>query len=398
MSKPSAKSKSAGSKRSTRKREEQEAAKQTKKQIAFGRKEARQNRVIWFGVGALCLLVLIIVLVGVITEVLVRPATPVAEVNGVGIRRDVYEALVRYQRHNMHLNIQDLQSGLQSLDATQEGNEFLITFYQQQLEQLQTALLTIPQTALDELIDDELIRDMASEEGIVVSDDDVEQSIMDDLRRAASPQSTGTTTDTVQLPTPTPVPQAQLDEFYKNVLDSMGLSDKEFRTIVERGLLRTKVQELLASQVDTTGLVAHVQMIQTDSQEEAIAARERIEDGEDFALVAPEVSTDPGSVESGGDLGWITPGQYLSRYGEEWDTLVFSLEPGAIGLVGDGEKFYVVRVLEKDENGPLPEEVLSERRYSALADWIEERRASPDVQIDWKLDASHIPSDPLSGY
>jgi hypothetical protein len=336
--------------------------------------------------------------VGVITEVLVRPATPVAEVNGVGIRRDVYEALVRYQRHNMHLNIQDLQSGLQSLDATQEGNEFLITFYQQQLEQLQTALLTIPQTALDELIDDELIRDMASEEGIVVSDDDVEQSIMDDLRRAASPQSTGTTTDTVQLPTPTPVPQAQLDEFYKNVLDSMGLSDKEFRTIVERGLLRTKVQELLASQVDTTGLVAHVQMIQTDSQEEAIAARERIEDGEDFALVAPEVSTDPGSVESGGDLGWITPGQYLSRYGEEWDTLVFSLEPGAIGLVGDGEKFYVVRVLEKDENGPLPEEVLSERRYSALADWIEERRASPDVQIDWKLDASHIPSDPLSGY
>ena len=398
MSKSSAKSKSAGSKRSSRKREEQEAAKQTKKQIALGRKEARQNRIIWFGVGALCLLVLIIVLVGVITEILVRPATPVAEVNGVGIRRDDYEALVRYQRHNTRLNIQDLQNGLQSLDPTQEGNEFLITFYQQQLEQLQTTLLTIPQTALDELIDDELIRDRAGEAGIVVSDDDIEQSIMDDLRRAASPQSTETTTDTVQLPTPTPIPQAQLDEFYKSILDSMGLSDKEFRTIVGRGLLRTKVQELLASEVDTTGLVAHVQMIQTDSQEEALAAQERIEGGEDFALVAPEVSTDPSSAESGGDLGWITPGQFLSRYGEEWDTLVFSLEPGAIGLVGDGEKFYVVRVLEKDENGPLPEEALSERRYSALADWIEEQRASPDVQIDWKLDASLIPSDPLSGY
>jgi parvulin-like peptidyl-prolyl isomerase len=139
-------------------------------------------------------------------------------------------------------------------------------------------------------------------------------------------------------------------------------------------------------------------MIQTDSQEEAIAAQERIEAGEDFALVASEVSTDPGSAESGGDLGWITPGQYLSRYGEEWDTLVFSLEPGVIAPVGDGENFYVVQVLEKDENGPLPEQALSERRYNALADWIEEQRSSPDVQIDWNLDPSHIPPDPLSGY
>jgi parvulin-like peptidyl-prolyl isomerase len=398
MSKSSAKRKTAGSKRSSRKREEQGAARQTKKQIAIGRKEARQNRIIWFGVGALCLLVLIIILVGVITEILIKPATPVAEVNGVAIRRDDYEALVRYQRHNTRLNISDLQNGLQSLDPNQEGNEFLISFYQNQLEQLQTALLTIPQTALDELIDDELVRDMAAEAGISVSDADVEQSIMDDLRRAVSPQSTETTTGTVQLPTPTPIPQAQLEDFYENILNSMGLSDKEFRTIVERGLLRTKAQELLASEVDTTGLVAHVQMIQTDSQEEAVAARERIEAGEDLALVAQQVSTDPASAESGGDLGWITPGQFLSRYGEEWDTLVFSLEPGAIGLVGDGDRFYVIRVLEKDEDGPLPEEALSERRYSALTDWIEEQRASPDVQIDWLLDASDIPPDPFSGY
>jgi parvulin-like peptidyl-prolyl isomerase len=398
MTKSSAKSKQPGSKRSLRKREQQEAAKQTKKQIALGRKEARQNRIIWVGVGLLCLLVLIIVVVGAVTEVLIKPSTPVATVNGVAIRTDDYEALVRYQRHNTHLNIQDLQSGLQSLDATQEGNEFLITFYQQQLEQLQTALLTIPQTALDELIDDQLIRGFADEEGIALSDGEVEQSIMDDLRRAASPQSTETTTDTVQLPTPTPIPQADLEGFYENILASMDLSDKEFRTIVGRGLLRTKVQELLASQVETTGLVAHVQTIQTDSEEEAVAAKARIEDGEDFGDVAAEVSTDPGAAETGGDLGWITPGQFLSRYGEQWDTMVFSLTPGALGLAGDGDTFYVIRVLEKDENGPLPEAALSERRYSALDDWLEEQRASPDVQIDWRLEASQIPPDPFLGY
>ena len=43
-------------------------------------------------------------------------------------------------------------------------------------------------------------------------------------------------------------------------------------------------------------------------------------------------------------------------------------------------------------------DALSERRFSALADWLEEQWASPDVQIDWLLDPSQIPSDPFTGY
>ena len=398
MSKSSAKTNKSGGKRSSRRGEDQSSARQTKKQIALGRREARQNRIIWLSVAALGLLIVVIVSVGLVREVLIRPSTPVALVDGSKIRQDDYQALVRYRRYNTRLNSQELQNGLQALDPTEEGNEFLITFYQQQIEQLQTVLLTIPQTALDELIEDELIRGYADEAGIVVSGDDVEQSIMDDLRRAVSPQSSEPTTDTVQLPTPTPVPQAQLDEFYQNIVENMGLSDREFRSIIQRGLLRSRTQEHLADQIPTTGLVAHAQMIQTDTQEDALAAQERIENGEDVGVVAREMSTDPAAGENGGDLGWITTGQLTSQYGDEWDALVFSLEAGATGLVQGDDTFYVVQVLERDENGPLPDDVLSGRQYNALSEWLAERKSSSHAQIEKLLELGQIPPDPFAGY
>ena len=58
MAKSSSKRK-ATAKKSRRKDKTAPVVKQTKKQIAFGKKEARQNRIIWLSVGALGLLILL---------------------------------------------------------------------------------------------------------------------------------------------------------------------------------------------------------------------------------------------------------------------------------------------------------------------------------------------------
>ncbi len=42
--------------------------------------------------------------------------------------------------------------------------------------------------------------------------------------------------------------------------------------------------------------------------------RERIEHGEDFAALARAHSEDPGSAASGGDLGWVNPGQMVPEF------------------------------------------------------------------------------------
>lgn len=372
-----------------------EAAKQTKKQIAMSRKDARQRRTLLLSIGAVALIIVLILAFGVVQEVILAPAKPVAIVDGAKIRTDVYQDLVTYQRYNQYATISNLQSSLEQLQTSQqEGSDFLVSFYEQQLSQLQAQLDAIPDSALDELIDDALIAEKASEEGISVTAAQVDESIQADLRNAFA-QSQEVVTDTAVLPTATPIPQDAVDELYNTILGNITISDKAFRGIVQRGLLRESVQELLASEVVTTGLVVQAQLIQTETEEEAQAAMQRIEGGEDFAVVATEVSTDTTTAEQGGDLGWVTPGQLASRYGQAVEEQLFDLSPGQMAMVESNGMFYVIRVLDRDENGPLPEGVLSQRRNSALTDWLAERRASSEVPIERLLDPDQIPPDPF---
>jgi parvulin-like peptidyl-prolyl isomerase len=385
-------------KSSSKRKATAKAEKQTKKQIALGRKQARQNRIILILVGALIAVVVLILAVGIVREIILKPSSPVATVNGEKIRADDYQDLVTYNRYNYYNNISSLENGLEQLRASPEENEFLISFYEQQLTQLQTALTLAPQSALDELIDAELVRQKAEQEGIEVTDQEVDQAIDDDFRSALSQQPQEPITGTEELPTAVPVTQEQVDDLYNNVLSAMQLSDSAFRSIVRRSLLIGKVQDLLASEVPTTGLVADVQLIQTETEEDALAAKERIEDGEDFAVVAQEVSTDTLTVEDGGAVGIVTTGQLSTRYGADLDAYVFSLDVGELGLVESNGMFYVVKVVERDENGSLPEDILSQRQNSALAEWLAERKESPDVEIEQLLKPEQIPPDPFTQY
>ena len=382
--------------KSSKKSKRTKEVKQTKKQIAFSRKEARQNRIILIGVGALITLIVVILGFGVIRELVVKPGQPVALVNQVKIRTDDFQDMVTYNRYNLYLNLGYLQDSIDELNASPEDNALLISFYEQQAEQLQSSLSLVAQDTLEDLIDDELIRQQAEEEGLTVTPTDVEQAITEDIRQELTVATQETLTGTEQLPTPTPVSQEQIDEVYNSILGNMKLSDASFRAIVGRGLLRGKLQDVLASRVPTTGLVANVQLIQTETEQDAVAAMERIEAGEDFAIVAQEVSTDTLTAETGGDVGWVTAGQLITRYGEALDAFVFSQEVGEPGTVESNGMFYVVLVLERDENGPLPSDILTQRQNSALTDWLEEQKSSPDVEIERLLEPDQIPADPFA--
>jgi hypothetical protein len=212
-------------KASRKRKDSSEAAKKTKKQIAMGRKETRQNRIILLCVGVLIAVIVTVLAVGVIQELIVKPSSPVATVNGVKIPTDDYQNLVTYNRYNYYSNIRGLEDGLEEMRASPEDNEFLIAFYEQQLGQIQTALTLAPQDAVEELIDAELARQKAEEEGIEVTEQEVDQAIEDDFRAALSPQPQEPITGTEQLPTPTPIAQEQVDDLYNSVLDAMQLTD-----------------------------------------------------------------------------------------------------------------------------------------------------------------------------
>jgi foldase protein PrsA len=309
-----------------------------------------------------------------------------------------YQAMLRYQRYSLHNTIDSLTSALASIDTSQQGGDFLLSYYQQQLDQLNAELTTVSETTLDQMIDDALVKEKAQQVGITVTAADVQQTLDDQLQQVASSMaaSASSTITGTQDITPTAIPASELDTIYQDALKGMGLSDQEFRGIIERGLYRTKLQDLLASQVVTTGLVIDVQMIVTDTQEVAVAAQTRVQNGEDFATVAKEVSSDPQVQDNGGDLGWVTTGQLSSSYGQAVEDLAFSLGVGQVGEVESNGSFYVIKVVDRNENGPLPDTVLSQRQNSALQDWLTERKASPDVTIERLLQTSQIPPDPFA--
>ena len=383
-------------KSSKKRKETPQNEKQTKKQIARSRKEAQQNRIIFIALGILIAIVVLIMTVGVLQELVLKPGQPVATVNGVNIRLDDYRDQLTYNRYNQYVAISNLQSGIDELSASPEENDFLISFYEQQLQQQQSSLAFLPETTLDDLIDSELIRQKAEQEGLTVTADEIEQAINDDIRSALTPTSQEPITSTEQLPTPTPIPQEQIDEVLATIVGNMKISEESFRTIVGRNLLAGKVQDLLASQVPTTGLVVDVSLIQTETQQEALDAQQRIEAGEEFAVVAQEVSTDTLTAADGGSLGWVTTGQLSTSYGQALEDYVFSTDVGTMGVVESDGMFYVVLVVDRDDNGPLPADVLSRRQSSALSDWLAERKASPDVEIERRLESDQIPPDPFA--
>jgi len=334
--------------------------------------------------------------VGFIMEGVVKPAEPVAKVGGDAVHTDDFQDLLTYLRYNQHLNILNLESSMQEMSSDEEGYEFLISFYEQQLAQLQSTLALAPQDALDELIEDVLIQEEAEKLGITVTDADVTQTIDDDLRQAVAPPPQTSITDTEKIPAPTPVPQEQLDEILNNALTNMGLTEKQFQGIVARRLLRQKVQEHKAGEVDTTGLVSHVQLIQTDTQGQAEAAKARIDTGEDFGIVAQEVSTDTLTAADGGDLGWVAEDQLTYRYGQEVEAAAFSTEVGKVIMVQSGDSHFVILVQERDENGPLPDQVLVPLQDAALSSWLEEQKTLREADIERLLDADQIPADPFA--
>jgi len=72
--------------------------------------------------------------------------------------------------------------------------------------------------------------------------------------------------------------------------------------------------------------------------------RARLEQGEDFAVIASEASEDPGSKDRGGDLGFFGRGQMVPAF----EAAAFGLEPGGLSpVVRTDFGFHVIRTEEK---------------------------------------------------
>lgn len=205
---------------------------------------------------------------------------------------------------------------------------------------------------LDALIEQLLIRQAAQAQGVVVTDEMINQE-MNALQSAAG----------------------GADNF-KAWLEANHYSESEFRAVVANGIFQEQMVTAVTGDVPFAVEQVHARYIQVDDLNLANTILAQIQNGDDFATLARLHSLDRMTGENGGDLGFFAVGSLLVP---EVETAAFALaEPGDISDVitavnQDGRPiYYLVQLIERDPERPLDATVRSLLLQQAFETWLNE--------------------------
>jgi peptidyl-prolyl cis-trans isomerase D len=193
-------------------------------------------------------------------------------------------------------------------------------------------------------------------------------------------------------PTSTPYTQQGFEDAYKGgvaKLVALGLTEEQVRQIYATNVLREKLFDIITADVPRTQEQVWARHILVADEATAKAVRQRLVNGEDFSKVAAEVSTDPGTKDKGGDLGWFPKGQMLP----EFEAAAFSLKVGEISQpVKTQDGYHIIQVLAH-ANVPLDASAYDQAKQTAFSDWLTKLRDQYKVETynNWQ---NLVPTDP----
>ena len=193
-----------------------------------------------------------------------------------------------------------------------------------------------------------------------------------------------------------------VDEFgdYEAALKSQGMTDHLVRLIVTVNVTFDSVYEELAarageftaqrveevfeeSRVDLTEVCAtHVLL---DTREEAEAVLERALAGEEMSALAAELSVEPGTSESGGDLGCQTASVFVNEFAEAALIAEVGIPYGPVESVF-GQ--HVLLVTDRDDplladhQEGIRADLEDQRRVEFIEEWFLRATTESDVQIE----------------
>ncbi len=451
----------------------------TRKHIARLERERKQTRLILFSFIGILVVAAALITYGYLDQTYFQFRRPVAKVGSVSISVGEWQARVKMQRTQL----------INQLTLYQQYSQYFGMDLSSQTQQIQSQLdapTTIGETVLNQMIDEELIRQEAKKRGITATDQEVEQAIEASYQyypngtptptitpspvssptfspetlalvtltptpgtptptatvtftpqpsatataagtgspaatgsrvatgspaatqsptATASPAATATETATATppvtstpsatntpQPTPTPYTQQGFETAYKSGLAklvALGLTEAQVRDLYRTNILRQKLFDQITADVPHSEDEVWARHILVADEATANKVRQQLLSGGDFAKLAAQYSTDTGTKDKGGDLGWFPKGQMVP----EFEAAAFSLKVGEISQpVKSQYGYHIIQVLAH-ANVPMDPSVYSQAQQTAFNDWLKKLRDQYKVETynNWQ---NLVPTDP----
>ena len=136
--------------------------------------------------------------------------------------------------------------------------------------------------------------------------------------------------------------------------------------------------------------LVHVQAILLGSEEEAQEVRARLGAGEDFAALAKEFSQHEVSRGNDGDIGWSVPDTMSQAFEDyafddevELETVSEPIRDDTVGTTGG---YWLVKLLDKDDNRKIEDDDRMSLKAKALDEWASSLWDDPENKIESYLD------------
>jgi peptidyl-prolyl cis-trans isomerase C len=250
------------------------------------------------------------------------------------------------------------------------------------------------QQIMPTLVDFEIAKAYAEEQGITVSESDVNQeieTIKDQIAEEAQAQGMS----------------VGREEAFQQALQQAGLTEEELRAQLRDQILPVqKVQERVAGDAEASQeeverfyeenkeaqyttpeqrCARHI-LFNKDQRTKAEEVKGQLQNGADFAELAREYSQDPGSAENGGDLGCLGQGETVPNFEEA----LFNAEEGEIvGPVETEFGYHVIEVTDirqqstqplSEVEGQIREQLSADMQAEEFNSWIQEQREQRAVK------------------
>jgi parvulin-like peptidyl-prolyl isomerase len=431
----------------------------TRKHVARKEREEKQIKTALIATGVVIGLAILLLAYVLVDSYIVQPNKVVARVGDAEIKAGDFESNVTYSRLNMLSTANNYAYYAQLFGES--GSQFKSAGIELVAQLNNTEVMG--ENVLNQMIDDQLIREEAAKRGITVSDDEIQEALQASFAfypmgtktptvtptivntptwsseqfalinptETATPAPTSTATPegweptlegtaavetevvpaettptteptATEIPTITPTPTVYTTKLYGKELGTYldevktyGITRNQVEEIFRADLLRTKLSEEITKDMLPQEEQVWVRHILVDSQDVAQEVIEKLNNGEDWAALAAEYSTDTSNKDNGGDLGWI---------GEN-DSYVEAFKDGAFQLYEAGEisepvetsfGWHVIQLVTRATNN-IDATKFQQNKQIFFDNWLFELRNSrTDIEIEefWKTITPTTPAVP----